>query len=129
MKVAELAKEVPWVLPTTKVYEAANLMREHEVPCVLVKTADGEFVGTFCRRELVEAAADNKCNEPIEEYVNTEPSYVLYDADVTDAILLFNKYQEEELVVLNEKDEPYAVITTIDVVRIAGKILENIFSE
>ncbi len=129
MKVAEVAHEAPWVTPATKVSEAAKLMEEHEVPCVMVKTVDGEFLGIFCRRELVEAASENNCDDAIEDYINTEPSFVAYDADVVDAIKLFNKYQEEELVVLNDKGEPYAVITTIDVVRIAGKILESIYGE
>ncbi|ABU81627.1 CBS domain-containing protein [Ignicoccus hospitalis] len=129
MKVAEVAREAPWVTPATKVYEAARLMEESEVPCVMVKTVDGEFVGIFCRRELVSAASENNCHDVIEDYVNTEPSFVSYDADVIDAIKLFNKYKEEELVVLNENEEPYAVITTIDVVRIAGKILESIYGD
>ena len=129
MKVSEVARKVPWTTPTTKVREAAKLMEEAEVPCVMVKTVDGEFVGIFCRRELVSAASEGRCEDAIEDYVNTEPSFVTYDADVIDAIKLFNKYMEEELVVMNEKEEPYAVITTIDVVRIAGKILESIYGE
>jgi len=129
LKVAEVAREAPWTTPATKVSEAAKLMEEHEVPCVMVKTVDGEFLGIFCRRELVEAASENKCDDAIEDFVNTEPSFVVYDADVVDAIKLFNKYQEEELVVVDENNEPYAVITTIDVVRIAGKILESVYEE
>ncbi len=127
MKVRELAKEVPWILPGLPVKEAAKLMREKDTMCLLVKTVDDEFMGVFGHTELIEAAAEGRLEDAVETYVNTEPVFVLNDADIKDAILLFKKHQVLYLVVLDEKEDPYAILSVMDVMKMAASIIEALF--
>jgi len=127
VKVSELAKEVPWVLPGLPVMEAAKKMKESNTMCLLVKTIDNEFMGVFGHTELIDAVSQGALHEAIEEYVNTEPVFVLHDADIMDAILLFKKHNSLYLVVLNKEEEPYAILSVMDVMRTAASILENLF--
>ena len=127
MKVSELAKSVPWVLPGLPVREAAKKMKENDVMCLLVKTIDNEFLGIFGHTELIDAVSRGALDEAIEEFVNTEPVFVLHDADVMDAILLFKKHNSLYLVVLDENEDPYAIVSVMDVMRAAASILENLF--
>ncbi|UXD22607.1 hypothetical protein IPA_06670 [Ignicoccus pacificus DSM 13166] len=128
MKVSELAREVPWILPGLPVREAARLMDESNSLALLVKTVDDEFLGVFGYTELLDAASRGELDEAVEEYVNTEPPLVLHDADIKDAVLLFKKHESLYLVVLNDKEEPYALLSVMDVMKMAASIIENIFS-
>lgn len=129
MMVKEIARSGVWVLPSTSIKEAARKISEGNNIALLVKTTDDEFMGVFSYVQLSEAVAQGDVEASIEQYVDTEPTFVMYDADVVDALRLMKKFETPYLVVLNEDEEPYAVVMAIDVIKAITPIIENLLGE
>ncbi len=129
MMVKEIARTGIWVLPSTTIREAAEKMSDGDNVALLVKTADDEFLGVFSYVQLSEAVAQGDIEAPIEQYVDTEPIFVMHDADVIDVLRLMKKFEVPYVVVLDEEEEPSSVVMAIDVIKAITPILEGLLGD
>lgn len=101
--------------------DAAKYMADDDVGVVVVLDSHGP-VGVFSERDLVRAVADGMDLDEtgLEAYMTEAPLTVTLDSNIGEAIAEMNEFHVRHLVVVDEEERLFGVISMRDIVALLG---------
>jgi CBS domain-containing protein len=124
MKVADIIgqrTEVFSVSEETSVHDAARYLREKAIRACGVKNAHGKLVGVVSQADICDkVAAENKCPAwmRVAEIMSTDLVTVRPDTTLDEAIRLMDKHGFYHLLIVDEKERFYGMISVQDLLKI-----------
>ncbi len=112
------------VEPTDRVADAADLMAQHHVGCVLV-VRDGKIAGICSERDIIQRVlriAVDPSDVLIEDVMTSEPECLQLNDTVAFALHLMHIGGYRHIPLVNEEHEPVGIISVKDIV---GHIVDH----
>ncbi len=118
--------------PQTRVGEAASLMSDGGVHCVVVEglargPRGGEELvwGVFSTMDLVRAAANGDLDGQVGDMAGTEVITVQEDESIERAIQVMSEHEIAHLIVITSSGEPVGVLSSLDCARLLSTLEEG----
>ena len=111
----------------TSIYDAANLMKKHNIG-FLPAINNNKVVGVITDRDIVINAVANNCDcdQKIEDYINKNIVKIDYDREITDALDLMKEQKIKRILIVNG-EKFIGVLSLSDIIEVNEKeVLETI---
>ncbi len=121
MKINEcMCKDVCFVKPDCKVYDAARIMCENHIGCIPVCNDEKNIVGILTDRDIllrtVAVDKDTKTT-PVSDIMTTNVCTCGYDQEITEAENKMAKYQIRRIPVVDKCNQVVGILTLGDLAR------------
>lgn len=129
MKVSEVMHTpVVSVAPTATIQDAARLMDEHNVGCLVVVDHLGYLAGILTDRDIaIRGVASGETGDaPVESVMTRDVATIPPGADVSSAQQLMLKRRVRRLPVTDDMWRPHGMIAMDDVLRILGHEIDAV---
>lgn len=129
MSVGEIAtKPVVHCLPTSSIEQAARMMREHDIGCLVVVDSDERPVGLVTDRDLVlRGIANGRAPDTTVEHVMShEPASITHDRDALDAATQMAVRECRRLPVVDDTGRLIGIVTFDDLLARTGHTVDEL---
>jgi len=127
MNVKEIMKPAITIKPDTTIKEAAGLMSEEDIGCLVV--LDKKIAGIVTERDIlskVEAKGKSGKSVLVKDIMTKKVVVTNPDVNIDDAALLMSKNNIKKLPVI-ENNELVGIITSTDIVENSDRVNESYF--
>lgn len=133
MKINEcMCKDVCFVKPDCKVYDAARIMNENHIGCILVCNDSRNVVGVLTDRDIVlrtVACDKDSKSTPVSEIMTTNVCTCASEDDIYEAQNKMEKNQIRRMPVVDSNNKMVGILTMGDLAHYGKKIGEtNVYS-
>lgn len=120
MTLADLNPHAPVLVETSALMDhAISLMRDRNIGCLLVTSADRHLAGILTEADILERVAGKVKNlhtVTVAEFMTPRPTTLEMDAPLVEALHLMSTHAFRHLPIVDEHDLPVGVISVRDVV-------------
>ncbi|MEO1746604.1 MAG: putative nucleotidyltransferase substrate binding domain-containing protein [Pseudomonadota bacterium] len=131
-RVGDIMTPSPATLPATaSIRQAAQIMRDRHISCMLTTGPDGALVGIVTSGDLVGhvVAGANDATAPLSDIMATNPVTTQPDKAVLDAVATLTEHDIGHLPVTDDTGKPVGIITQTDLIRRNTSGIIQIISE
>ncbi len=107
------------IAPTAPIAEAIETLSEQHVGCLLVVDDDGDLVGIFTERDVLNRYSSDRTrhNAPVGEFMTTSPTTVSQDDSIGYALHAMDLGGYRHLPIVDQHDQPTGVISIRDILK------------
>ncbi len=123
MKVSEIMNKVLVIDKNEKVKEAAKIMAEHNIGCLVIMEKN-KIIGIITERDIIKNM--DKLEKKVSKIMSKNVVVVDYDESIDNAALIMKKHKIKKLPVVKD-DELYGIITSTDIIENSEDLNEQFF--